>query len=180
MWADSSFSPTLDNSPQIPILAIKQYRGGIMKRALVLSVILMVGIVGVAQAGHGNVGIGIQLGEPTGLTGKFWIGSVDALDLTIGWNFISEWIAVQGGYLYHFPLIVRTGDLYAYVGAGARLDAWSSVGGDDNFRLAGRIPVGIEYIYHPISFYGELDPLVRLYPALDFDLGGGLGFRFYF
>jgi hypothetical protein len=151
-----------------------------MKRVLVLSVILMVGILGVAQAGHGNVGIGIQLGEPTGITAKFWLDRSSAIDATIGWNFISEWIALQGGYLYHFPLIVRSGNLYAYVGVGARLDAWSSAGGDDNFRFAGRIPVGIEYIYNPISFYGELDPLVRLYPTLNFDLGGGLGFRFYF
>jgi hypothetical protein len=66
------------------------------------------------------------------------------------------------------------------VGAGARLDVWSSAGGDDNFRLSGRIPVGIEYIYDPISFYGQLDPLVHLYPGLNFGLGGGLGFRFYF
>ena len=46
--------------------------------------------------------------------------------------------------------------------------------------FSGRIPLGLEFIYDPVSFYAELDPLITLIPGTDFDIGGGIGFRFYF
>lgn len=152
-----------------------------MKKAVIVSTVLLLGAGVAVQAGHGSVGLGIQVGEPTGLTAKFWLDRSSAIDVTMGWNIIHDWAVIQAGYLYHFPLSVQSGNLYAYVGAGGLMGVWDG-GPDDNggLYLAGRIPLGLEFIYDPISFYAELDPLIELIPATDFDIGGGLGFRFYF
>jgi len=159
-----------------------------MKRILILAIVLMIGMVGIAQASHGNVGLGIQLGEPTGITAKFWLNRTNAIDATVGWNLISDKFTIQAGYLWHFPLSagLPKGSLAAYVGVGGLLG-----GGyyhpyhphypyEAYILLAGRIPLGLEYIYDPISFYAELDPLIILFPAVGPGLGGGIGFRFYF
>jgi hypothetical protein len=128
--------------------------GGKMKRTLMISALLLIALAGIAQAAHashGNVGLGIQL-----------------------------------GYLYHFPLDIPTGSLAAYVGVGGLMGGGSYRLDHPNYPseayiyLAGRIPLGLEFIYNPISFYAEVDPLVVLIPATGFGIGGGLGFRFYF
>lgn len=129
---------------------------------------------------HGNVGLGIQLGEPSGITGKFWLGSQSAVDATVGWNLITDRIVLQAGYLHHFPLSVRTGSLAAYVGIGGLMGSWDYEPFGQEIYLAARVPLGLEFIYEPVSFYAEVDPLVALIPATDFDIGGGIGFRFYF
>jgi hypothetical protein len=154
-----------------------------MKRILILAIVLTTGMVGIAQASHGDVGLGIQAGIdiPTGLTAKFWLDQTSAIDAAVGWNLIHDRISMSAGYLYHFPLSVRSGDLFVYVGVGGILGIWGDDSRDNgDLRLSGRIPVGLEFIYDPISFYGELDPIIDLIPATDIDIGGGIGFRFYF
>ena len=153
-----------------------------MKKVLLISMIVVMGLTTTAQAAHGSVGLGVQLGVPTGLTGKFWIDRTSAIDVTMGWNVYSDWVVIQAGYLYHFPLQMRQrGSLFAYIGAGGKMDVWDSgPNSDGGFRLAGRIPLGMEFIFDPISFYAELDPLIYLLPGTDLEIGGGLGFRFYF
>jgi len=155
-----------------------------MKRILILAIVLMTGMVGIAQASHGDVGLGIQAGIdiPTGLSAKFWLDQTSAIDAALGWNLIHEHISMSAGYLYHFPLTMgQTGDLYVFVGVGGLIRVWGDDTRDNgDLRLYGRIPVGLEFIYDPISFYAELDPMLQLIPETDFDIGGGLGFRFYF
>ncbi|TKJ43751.1 hypothetical protein CEE36_03430 [candidate division TA06 bacterium B3_TA06] len=159
-----------------------------MKRILMISMLLLIALAGAAQAAHashGDVGIGLQLGEPTGITGKFWLGGNNAVDATIGWNIISDRFTLQAGYLYHFPLDVPTGALAAYVGVGGLLGGGGYHPDHPHYPeayilLAGRIPLGLEYIYSPVSFYAELDPLIVLLPEVKLGFGGGIGFRFYF
>lgn len=159
-----------------------------MKRMLMISGLLLIGLTGAAEAarsGHGGVGIGLQLGEPTGITAKFWLDRTSAIDATVGWNIISDRFTLQAGYLFHFPLDVPTGSLAAYVGAGGILGGGGYLPDNPHYPeayilLAGRIPLGLEYIYNPISFYAEIDPLIVLLPAVGPGLGGGIGFRFYF
>lgn len=148
-----------------------------MKRLVVASVIMLTVLSGTLLASHGNVGLGVQFGEPSGITAKFWLAGQSAIDLTVGWNLIVDYLGIQAGYLYHFPVpISGKGDLAPYIGLGGQL----GMRANDYFNVAGRIPLGLEFIYAPISFYGELDPLIYLYPATDVGLGGGIGLRFYF
>ncbi len=151
-----------------------------MKKITFLVILLSLGFVNLANA-HGNTALGIQLGQPTGLSGKFWLDTRSAIDATFGWNVSYNYVALQAGYLYHFPLGVRTGTLNAYVGIGGLVDVWGATGSSNGgIRFSARIPLGLEYIYNPISFYAELDPLMVLIPGTNFEMAGGIGFRYYF
>ncbi len=131
---------------------------------------------------HGRFGLGLVLGKPTGICAKYWLAPRSALDATVGWDFASSWLEIQAGYLYHFPIKgVPNGSLAAYAGGGGDMLAYASVDNEPGgVVFAARIPVGLEYIYKPISFYAEVDPLVIVYPNPAFAFGGGIGFRFYF
>ncbi len=135
-----------------------------------------------ANSDHGNIGAGVVLGKPTGLSGKFWLSRKDAIDAALGWNFEEDLFALQAGYLYNHPIDVSSGFLAVYIGAGGLFEAVSPSDERpiDKIYLSGRIPLGLEYIYEPISFFVEVDPLLLLYPGLGFEFGGGVGFRFYF
>jgi hypothetical protein len=81
-------------------------------------------------------------------------------------------------YVWHdFELIrVSSGRLPLYYGIGGR-----AVFSDD--PLVGvRIPVGLDYQFAnaPIDIFLEIVPILDLIPSTDFDLGGGLGIRFWF
>jgi len=156
-----------------------------MKHVFLLALLCAItfsGTASAAHADHGNIGAGVVLGKPTGLSGKFWLSRKDAIDAALGWNFEDDWFALQVGYLYNHPIDVSSGFLAVYIGAGGLFEAVSPSDERpiDKLYLSGRIPLGLEYIYEPISFFVEIDPLLLLYPGLGFDFGGGVGFRFYF
>lgn len=157
-----------------------------MKHVLLLAVMCVIFFSGTALAApadHGNIGVGVILGLPTGLSGKFWFSDRSAIDAAVGWNFEDRWFAAQSGYLFHFPIEgVSSGFLAAHLGAGGLVEAvpQSDERPIDKLYVSGRVPIGLEYIYDPISFFVELDPLLVFYPGIGFGFGGGIGFRFYF
>lgn len=156
-----------------------------MKHVLLLALLCAItfsGTASAAHADHGSIGAGVVLGIPTGLSGKFWLSQKDAIDVALGWNFEERWFALQTGYLYNHSIDVSSGFLAAYIGVGGLFEAvpLADERPIDKMYLSGRIPLGLEYIYEPISFFAEVDPLLSLYPGLGFHFGGGVGFRFYF
>lgn len=156
-----------------------------MKHVLLLAVVCVIVFSGTALAApadHGNIGVGVILGLPTGLSGKFWFSDRSAIDAAAGWNFEIQYFALQAGYLYNYPIDVPSGFLVAYVGAGGLLELASPSDERviDPLYISGRIPIGLEYIYEPAGFFVELDPLLAFYPGIGFGFGGGIGFRFYF
>ncbi|HID32673.1 MAG TPA: hypothetical protein EYP24_04780 [bacterium (Candidatus Stahlbacteria)] len=125
-----------------------------------------------------GIGLGIIIGEPTGISLKNWIAEKHAIDFGIGWSFTRNRIHIIGDYLFHFPEWVEEENWYPYLGIGGRLklkeeqDEW-------RFNLGVRFGIGIEYIYQRFGFFGELYPVMDLIPETDFDLEGGIGARFY-
>ena len=124
-------------------------------------------------------GLGIVIGEPTGLSAKLWTSSSNALDFAAAWSFKGDGhLLLQADYVWHsFDLIrVSSGRLPLYYGIGGRV-----IFADD--PLVGvRIPVGLNYQFAtaPIDIFVEIVPILDLIPSTDFDLGGGLGVRFWF
>lgn len=159
-----------------------------MKRFVVVIALVLLIAPGVMVARHGSTGIGLQIGEPTGLSGKFWLSSRNAIDVVLGWNVISDRFIIQAGYLWHFPQPVTSGDFALYVGVGALAGGGTfrpdhpNYPGESYVFLGGRVPLGLEYIFAgaPIGLYAELDPIVRLLPGVGLGIGGGIGCRFYF
>jgi len=125
-------------------------------------------------------GLGIIVGEPTGLSGKMWTGSINAFDFAAAWSFKGPGaMLAQADYVWHsFDLIpVTVGRLPLYYGIGGRVIFY-----DDDMALGVRIPVGLNYIFAeaPIDIFLEVVPVMNLVPSTDFDVNGGLGIRFFF
>lgn len=132
-----------------------------------------------AQGQSGDVGAGIILGEPTGISAKWWNSRDRAMDLAIAWSTgRNDRFHLHGDYLIHrFDLIsVDSGKLPLYYGLGARM------GFGDEVDLGVRIPVGIAYQFpnDPFELFFEIVPVLNVYPATAFDANGGFGVRYYF
>ena len=131
-----------------------------------------------ALAGE-EIGIGVIVGEPTGLSGKMWMSNNTAIDLGLAWSFSGEnTFHIHGDYLWHnFSLInVEKGKLPLYFGVGAR----ARFGTDTQFGI--RFPVGLAYLFKqaPIDIFLEFAPIMDLIPDTKFDFNGAIGARFFF
>lgn len=135
----------------------------------------------VSQTGENNFGLGIIVGEPTGISLKHWQTNNNAIDAGIAWS-IDEYDALHlhGDYLWHnFSLFedVEKGDLPFYYGVGARV-----IFAETDAVLGARIPVGLNYLFEnsSVGIFLEVVPTINLLPDTDFDLNGGVGVRYYF
>lgn len=129
-----------------------------------------------AQDRPGNSELGIIVGEPTGLSAKFWTGGRSAFDLGLAWSFSGQGsMHIHSNYLRHSS-IENNPDLYLYYGLGGRLLMKSEP------KVGVRIPLGLQYMIPDsrLSLFFELAPMLNLIPATDFDVNGGLGLRYFF
>jgi len=127
---------------------------------------------------HG-FGMGLILGEPTGLSAKLWTGGDNAFDFAAAWSFKGDGnLLLQADYVWHFfnLMPVPSGKLPLYIGIGGRVIL------ADDPRFGVRIPIGIDYLFAdaPIDVFLELVPILDLSPETDFGVGGGIGIRYWF
>ena len=125
------------------------------------------------------IGAGIILGEPSGLTAKVWLEQGLALDAAVAWSFLGESsLYIHSNALYHFRVLDTSGGnfLTPYVGGGVAFRF------QDDLNIGLRIPVGISWLLDaaPVEIFAEIAPGVGIVPETDFELGAGLGARYYF
>ena len=124
-----------------------------------------------------DFGIGIIAGDPTGLSAKLYTGSNNAFDFAAAWSFKgSGHLLLQADYVWHSSLTrASSGELMLYYGIGGRVIF------QDDPRFGARIPVGLDYQFTtaPIDIFLELVPILDLAPSTNFNLGGGIGVRFW-
>lgn len=129
----------------------------------------------------GPFGLGIIIGEPTGVNGKLRLNKSNAIDGAVAWSLSgNNSFHIHGDYLYHnYSLIkVEKGELPFYFGVGGRVKFRENA--DDDVGI--RFPVGLAYEFAdaPFDIFGEIVPILDLAPDTDFDLEGALGARFFF
>jgi hypothetical protein len=133
-------------------------------------------------------GIGVILGEPTGLSIKFWTSYNTAVDIAQAWSFVDgNALHLHSDFLLHnFGLIKLDFDkLPIYYGIGGRIkfvEVEDNKNDKHKFQLGVRIPVGLNYLPSkiPFDFFFEIVPLLDLIPKTDFTINGGIGFRYFF
>ncbi|MEX2478972.1 MAG: hypothetical protein WD357_11080 [Gracilimonas sp.] len=132
-----------------------------------------------ANGQGGNLGIGVMLGEPTGVSVKAWNNNRSAFAFGAAWSFgRNDALHLHGDYLLHNWLTgVEEGDLAFYYGVGARM-----VLSDPDARVGIRVPFGLNYIIpnSQVDIFVEAVPILNLVPDTDFDGNGALGIRYYF
>lgn len=149
-----------------------------MKKILTLFVLFILVQLSL-NAQDKNFGAGIIVGEPTGLSAKLWTTGDNAFDFATAWSFKGDGhLLLQADYVWHiFNLIpIPSGKLSFYVGIGGRIIL------ADDALIGIRVPLGLDYMFSsaPVDIFVELVPILDLIPSTDFDLGGGIGARYWF
>lgn len=142
-----------------------------------------------AQAQSSGTGVGVILGEPTGLSLKHWVAADRAVDAAVAWSLSDEnAFHLHADYLFHrFDALSqdRSGRAILYYGLGARVHFDEEQGGrhDKEETTAGiRFPVGMDVLLPktPIGLFLELVPVLEVAPDTDLDWDAALGLRFFF
>ncbi len=140
------------------------------------------------EAAHkaGQLAAGIVVGEPTGVSLKYWMDRTHAVDFAVG-GLGFDGVLLHADYLWHrFGLFHsdRTDledNLPVYYGVGGVLgaNAGGPFGGGASAGVRGVI--GITYLFpEPFDLFLELAPTILVAPGFGFGFEGGLGGRYYF
>jgi hypothetical protein len=123
--------------------------------------------------------IGLILGEPTGISYRHIAGSTTAIDFAVGWSFRSSRNDDGDNVDIHKKSDMRIEGyrLPWYFGPGGRVKF-----GEDKVVIGVKAPFGVYYKFRdiPFSMFFELAPGLNLTPSTEFDITGGLGFRYIF
>ncbi len=161
-----------------------------MKRALITLAVLALALTASPARSEEGLGIGIMVGEPTGLSLKKWISPTRAVDAGIAWSFTeNDSFHFHADYLLHsFDALKASsedGRLAMHYGLGARVKLKDDNGrgrNDDDALVGIRFPIGLSYLFSkaPFDIFGELVPILDVAPGTDFSLNAAIGARFYF
>lgn len=150
-----------------------------MKRTKFAMVLFLLVFLSTVKAQSSGVGLGLIVGEPTGVSFKYWTGSTTAIDAALAWSFIDGGaFHIHGDYLFHNMRLISVpeGLLPFYYGIGARIKT------ANNTKLGVRVPLGLAYLFQsaPIDIFLEIVPILDLTPKTDFAINAALGARYYF
>lgn len=148
-----------------------------MNKNILIAIVCLAALAGSARAQKGgDTGVGVVLGAPTGVTGKFWLDDVQAFDAGLGWN--SE-LEVYGDYLWHgWNLLPQPaeGKLPVYLGLGAQVRMFR----ESEFGI--RTVFGVAYWLprDPVEIFAEIVPVLHLTRNTGVGIEGAIGARYYF
>ena len=151
-----------------------------MKKIAVLSLLILCLYALPSFSQSKGFGLGIIVGEPTGISAKYWTTSNTALDFGLGYSFVkNSRFHLHADYLFQVNNLFETNENIAlYYGPGARLRLVDE--GDS--RLGFRFGVGLVWIPKnaPVDVFVEIAPLLDIIPETAFSFNGGVGVRFFF
>jgi hypothetical protein len=129
-----------------------------------------------------GLGVGIIVGEPTGVSIKKWTDDTHAVDAALAFSLTDgNSFQFHADYLIHDTTALTTPELKGstpwYYGIGGRIKADSG-----NTRVGIRVPVGISYLFAdaPLDFFAEVAPVLDVAPDVSLRFNGALGLRYYF
>jgi len=134
----------------------------------------------------GTFGIGIVMGEPTGICAKLYLKDDRAIQAAAGGDFAAGGLQIHADYLFH-PLILTDRDTYVmplYIGPGARFVEYNGTPSAEAIGLRAVIGLMFDFKTVPLDAFVEVAAIGEyrfgnekgLHPALN----GGLGIRYYF
>lgn len=169
-------------------IVVPELRG--MKQMMVMAVIAA---GSVARAQDSGFGIGVIVGEPTGISMKGWLDGEHAIDGAVAWSLGHGGVLhLHADYLIHKMDLINVGKgrLPLYFGPGLRLRLWNGARywhrgkwhDGTTTTVAARFPVGLAYLFDgaPVDCFFELVPTLDLVPATWFGIDFGLGGRYWF
>ncbi|MBI3111317.1 MAG: hypothetical protein HYZ01_07070 [Ignavibacteriales bacterium] len=149
----------------------------ILRRSNLMMVVLLLALPYGAMA-QSDIGLGIYLGNPTGMTLKFGSPPSTSVDLLAAWRLDDTFFA-QGQYNFTITTLTQTkeGTVYLYGGPGIFLR--SSSRQSDMMGFSGNF--GIDWIVtRHLELFTEISPKIGLIRSTELEITGGIGFRYLF
>ncbi len=128
----------------------------------------------------GKRALGLMLGNPTGISGKYELGANRAVDAGVGLSFGRHTNAsIHSDYLLHKEGVLFFKDVHAldlYYGIGGRMEF------ADTIELGARVPIGLLHQLEgrPAEVFGEVAPVIDLIGRQGTELHLLFGARYYF
>ena len=140
----------------------------------------------------GQLGIGIILGEPTGLSFAYRLSRKNFLSTALTWSVKDDEFRVYMDYYFRkwnltkdefkevdFPVQIGIG-----LKGGVSNEKENSFSTEEKMEAAAslRFPFGMSGVWlnYPFEIFLEIAPGMKLIPEPEFDLDGGLGVRYFF
>ena len=95
-----------------------------MKKVILLVSMVLLFCPGKYYSQEKGFGLGVIIGEPTGISGKYWLNDVNALDFGLAYSFVhsNSAFSLHGDYLFHLPHLFKSElNLPFYYGFGGRI-----------------------------------------------------------
>lgn len=151
-----------------------------MKKSIIIAAFLAAAVSPAAAQEPRPFGLGMIVGEPTGINAKYYLNRENALQGSAAWSLEgNNSFTLQGDYLFHrYEWIqVQSGQLPVFFGVGAGLTFQ-----DRDNEVGVRFPAGLDYIFEgaPMDIFGQLVPVLELAPSTDFNFEAALGVRYFF
>ncbi len=157
------------------------------KLLLILGLFIILNFSLKAQSTGGKeYGFGVMLGDPTGLTLKYWKTQINAFVFDIGTSYFGN-PRLNADYLWHFDAF-NSSIANLYAGPGVALGFGNSGGfWNKNFRSDKNAALGVRGVFGvdilprqtPLEVFIEAGVLVGLTPDFGSGLDGAIGIRYY-
>lgn len=135
-----------------------------------------------AQRVPGALGIGGQVGDPSGVTIKIYNPTGVSYDFLAAWDLDDFFFLNMHGQYERSLDVENVSGVEYFFGPGAFVgirDRDEPVEDDFVLGISGRLGINVP-LEDRFEFYAQFTPRVSLVPDTDGDLGGGLGVRYYF
>jgi hypothetical protein len=153
-------------------------------KLVIAMVVLFAAVVSAQMTG---TGIGLILGEPTGVSLKSWLSGNSALTVGAAWSFQHEGnLFLWADYTLHSFNITNDEDfrsLAFYYGIGGKLSFVEKRELDgDEAVIGARVPLGLTMPIGdaPVDLFVEAVPTMDLIPETEFGFNGGIGAHLFF
>lgn len=127
-----------------------------------------------------NTGVGISIGNPIGLNGKYWLDDTKAIDGGLGFSFGEHTdFSIHSDFLLHNNGAFFFNDVNAldlYYGIGGRMEF------ADDIEVGIRVPVGLAHKVEDgtADMFAEVAPIIDIVSKTGIELHWLFGARYYF
>lgn len=161
-----------------------------MVMRIVCALVCLLALAGPARAQQekGVFGAGLIVGEPTGVSVKYYLANDTAVDGALGFSALSQGLQLHSDFLWH-PFILESQETFVlpiYVGLGLRVQNRNERGSErDQLRIGLRVVGGIlfDFTNVPLDVFAEVAPVGDIRTkgtTFGVDINAGAGVRYYF
>lgn len=148
--------------------------------ALIVSGLCVAAHPAQAQRTSGAAGVGVQAGEPSGVTLKIYNANQPSYDFLAAWS-INDFLFLNAHALFEQPLSAQNVEqpVHWFIGPGAYIGVTDAAQSEAGLGVSGTIGIDILLNDH-FELYAQATPRFELIRETEPRIGGGLGFRYYF